>query len=252
MNQNQLQVLRGFYLPREAWDDPVLQHDNISGHLVIASLAQPPIRCTYNTCQGGTSFDALCKNGSTGVLCGTCNHSFYRFDHECKECPEGNGPLALTVCLTTLAVLLLLSSVFVYLRHVARAAAPPLHLAASEGDEAKDSERRSAATSAAAPPKAQMSARLTQNAPGYAPSRGAGGVCRSCARGLLTFLRRLLPERWPQRVATVLKILIAYAQMLDVFLRIPSIHCERARDSNGYRPRHRGRPRHGAEMTHAI
>ena len=204
-----LRVLPGYFLAEEAWEDPktvtVTTRNNVTVHL----LRYPPVGCPFVTCQGGGAFAELCVYGSTGPLCGACIRGYFRKRHQCAPCPDTAGSTAVTAILDSLVLFALLLAVYYYLRssvRVQEVAAMPL--AAPSG------KREPNATAAV----------LNAAAVRSDESRSASSSNFSAWWGQLG--HRLLPDGWPRRVtvATVLKILIGYVQMLSVFTRLHAVH----------------------------
>ena len=66
--------------------------------------------CDTDNCQGGTGTHGLCREGSTGPLCGQCKAGYFLRDasHRCARCSVENawlGPVIVTVLLSCVGTL---------------------------------------------------------------------------------------------------------------------------------------------------
>ncbi|XP_032221587.2 uncharacterized protein LOC5520597 [Nematostella vectensis] len=68
-------------------------------------------RCPFEeSCEGG--FNASCKSGYEGVLCGACSRGFYRMFSGCKKCPS--TPLVIIQFVAVFLVLVLIALVIIF------------------------------------------------------------------------------------------------------------------------------------------
>ncbi|EDO48252.1 predicted protein [Nematostella vectensis] len=79
--------------------------DSLNASLPVA------YRCPFEeSCEGG--FNASCKSGYEGVLCGACSRGFYRMFSGCKKCPS--TPLVIIQFVAVFLVLVLIALVIIF------------------------------------------------------------------------------------------------------------------------------------------
>lgn len=101
--RDRLQLHPGFFLDASAWDHP--------------DVAPRPVPCPFeDSCAGGDAPGELCRAGSNGTLCGTCDLHYYRDRHFCKPCPHGNTEFATTLFLGFLIIFAVVGVLLCYLR----------------------------------------------------------------------------------------------------------------------------------------
>ena len=183
-------LLPGFYMMPSAWQ----------------TLAIPqPVRCPEpRACVGGERGGslALCANGSTGPLCGVCSFGYYKDASSCAACPDNMSSVVRAATIVIGVLVAVLALLTVYLRSRIPAAPPPSRGRVVVEPLYDESDAASVAVDRAA----AAALRWRRDVPWTV----------RCAVSAARLLSRLCADSWPRQLATLLKVLIAYSQMLYV------------------------------------
>ena len=165
---------------------------------LLSSDAMAPVRCPHpESCLGGAA--SACAEGHTGALCGECLADYFRGDGTCAQCTDRAVP-SIALYAGSAAAMLLGALGYIYLQ-LRRA----------------NNRRSSTGIGGAVPPPSMTANRccaslLCKRMPDWA-------LCGSMRSGLRILLARLRRRDF----GTMLKILLAYGQVMQSFSRMANV-----------------------------